>query len=150
MKVRNTSNHCGTGDEMIAIGKQLPEQRLVFGVSLDKLKTGLTLMRLRSRSVFGKVIQPEDIVPRRQKFIDEITADKSTGTCDQNFHINPWAKIRTHPQPAVAVSNHDTPDDTLPKSGYRHAGGHLQAIPLHHQYKDRYTRHACIREKESF
>ena len=77
MEVGDSPDHGGTSDEMIALGDQRSHERDILRVRLDERVFGVVVVCVFDGTVFGVVIDPNDLVTVTEKFLNDVSADKA-------------------------------------------------------------------------
>src|SRR5438128_8298316 len=86
VKQGDASDDRRAGDEMIAIGQQLIEERRIFRVSSNEAVTRMIGVAALQRTVLREIVESDDFIIRAQQFLDEITGDEASCSSDENLH----------------------------------------------------------------
>ena len=86
MEVADAADHGRAGDHLIALHGLGRQQFSILAVAVHKLVFRMVIVRLGDRAVLGEIIDANDVMTARQKFIDKITTQKAGRAGDKNPH----------------------------------------------------------------
>jgi hypothetical protein len=87
VEVGDAADHGGTGDDLIAVGRQFRHQRHVLAVAEHEAVIGVAVMGFGDRAVFAEIVDADDMVPVLEQLGDDITRNEAGGSGDQDFHV---------------------------------------------------------------
>ena len=64
------------------------QQADVLGVALDAPVARVVVVGLVERAVLREVVEPDDLVARREQLLDEVAGDESGGAGDEDLHAS--------------------------------------------------------------
>jgi hypothetical protein len=84
VEIRDSSDHRGAGDELVAVARELGEELRVFGVALDETVARVVVEAALERTVLGVVVDADDLVAGVEQVGDEIPGNKPGSAGDEN------------------------------------------------------------------
>ena len=83
---RDPADDRRAGDELVAVGQQLLQQADVLGVAGDAAVARVGVVAALDGPVLGVIVEADDLVSRRQEFLDQIARDESGRAGDEDLH----------------------------------------------------------------
>ncbi len=82
MEVGNATDHGGTGDKVVAVGKQRAHEVDIARVAFDEPIARVVVVAAPNGSVFRVVVDADHFVAALEKFLDEIATNEAGRTAD--------------------------------------------------------------------
>ena len=86
VEVADPADHRRRRNDLVAVGRQLGQQRHVLGVALDEAVARVVVVRLGQPAVLREVVEPDDVVARLEQLGHEIAIDEPGGAGDEDAH----------------------------------------------------------------
>jgi hypothetical protein len=77
MEIADTADHCGTGNQMIAVDEETLHHRLVANVGFHETETRVVIVHSMNATVFRKVVDTDHFVATLEQLRDDVSADKA-------------------------------------------------------------------------
>ena len=94
MEVRNATDHRSTSDKVIAAIERPLHHRRIRGITLDQRIRRIIVVALGNPSVFGVVVNSDDLMAATQQLLDDIPTNEAGRAGDQDStHViySPWS-----------------------------------------------------------
>ena len=86
VEVADAADHRRGGHDLVAVGRQLGEQRDVLGVALDEPIARVLVVRLRQPAVLAEVVEPDDVMAGLEQLGHEVAVDEPGGAGHEDAH----------------------------------------------------------------
>ena len=86
VEVADPADHRGGGDDLVAVRRELGQERDVLGVALDEPVARMAVVGLREAAVLAEVVDADDLVARLEQLRHEVAADEPGRAGDEDLH----------------------------------------------------------------
>ncbi len=87
VEVADAADHRRRGDDLVAVGRERPQQPGVLRVALHEPVAGMVVVRTDERPVLAEVVDADDVVAGLEQLGDEIAVDEAGGAGDEDLHV---------------------------------------------------------------
>jgi hypothetical protein len=77
VEIRDPSDHRGSGDELVAVARELGQQGRVLGVALDETVARVVVEAALERPVLAVVVDADDLVAGVQQVGNQVAGDEA-------------------------------------------------------------------------